>query len=81
MRRVVLTLDLMEDEADLVAKAVSSTKVRFGGLELSKFLELSRGSLPMNHDGDEFTTAISEGALYEKRRPVRCTYADEITTA
>jgi hypothetical protein len=79
LKRVVLVLDINDDEAALIEAAISTTKVRFGGMTLSGLLEASRAGSPNRTDGAEVHYALSEGSAYLGSRPLRLdTLASEL---
>ena len=70
MKRVVLVLELLEDEADLIVAAASKTNVKFAGFPLGEMMEMSRAGQPRGRDGSEGYHFISEGAQYLGQSPV-----------
>ena len=75
MRRIVLVLELMEDEADKVVEAVSATDVRFRGCKLNDAVHIMLdATTPPDEHGNVAHHFTSDGAEEHVRPVVTCDF-------
>jgi hypothetical protein len=73
VKRVVLVLEISDDEAEIVIEAVGKTQLRFAGFPMNEMARIAADGAPNFSDGTHLAHFVSEGANYLGAKPLNLT--------